>query len=101
MNRELKQFEKYKNQLRNISEVYKIAFEFDKILNDIWCVYSFNKGHSRWRMISRNIEEPYRSQIDIEIGHVKLGHGINQARAAVKDEMEKYIDFSIRRMNNE
>jgi hypothetical protein len=88
----MNQFSKYKNQLNNISETWTIANDFDYILNNIWCTYSFEKGYSRWRKIGSQIPEPYRSKIGIEINHVRLGHGIDQARLAVKNEMEKYID---------
>ena len=41
------------------------------------------------------IPEPYRFKINIEISHVELRHGIDQARLAVKSEMEKYIEYLI------
>ena len=38
--------------------------------------------------------------ITLEIYHVESGHGIDQARLAVKSEMEKYIEWLINMDNN-
>ncbi len=91
----MNQFDKYKEQLKNTSEVWKLANDFDYILNNIWCTYSFEKGNKRWKEISLQIPETYRFKINVEMNHVWLGHGVNQARLAVKDEMEKYLDYLI------
>lgn len=95
----LNQFNNYSEQLKKCSEVYSTAVIFDEILNNIWCTYSFHKGKKQWREFASNVPEPFRFKIDIEICHVELGHGIKQARLAVKDEMEKYIDFLNKKYN--
>jgi hypothetical protein len=82
-------------KLKKISEVWITANNFDYILNNIWSIYSFTKGKSKWLEIKSNISEPFRTKISIEIGHVEIGHGIIQSRLAVKDEMEKYIQYLI------
>jgi enoyl-[acyl-carrier-protein] reductase (NADH) len=89
----MNQFGNYEPQLKKCSEAWKIANDFDYILNNIWCTYSFEKGKTRWKEIKSQIPESYRFRIDIEIDHVWLGHGIDQARMTVKDEMEKYLDY--------
>jgi len=89
----LNQFSNYKSQLKSISNAYSIAQDFNYILNNIFCTYSFQKGKTKWREIQSQIPEPYRFRISIEIDHVWLGYGISQARLAVKSEMEKYIDY--------
>ena len=96
----LNQFSNYKSQLKSISNVYSIAQDFDYILNNIFCTYSFNKGKSKWREISSQIPKPFRQNISTEIYHVESGHGIDQARLAVKSEMEKYIEYLIRNGSN-
>ena len=91
----LNQFTKYKSQLKSISNVYSIAINFNYILNNIFCTYSFPKGKTKWREISSQIPNPFRQNISLEIYHVESGHGIDQARLAVKSEMEKYLDYLI------
>jgi len=91
----LNQFSNYKSQLKSISNVYSTALSFNYILNNIFCTYSFPKGKSKWREISSTIPEPFRRKIYTEISHVELGHGIDQARLAVKSEMEKYVEYMI------
>jgi len=91
----LNQFSNYSSQLKSISNLYSIAQDFDYILNNIFCTYSFPKGKTKWREISLTIPEPFRRKIYTEIYHVELGHGIDQARLAVKDEMEKYMKYLI------
>ena len=81
------------NQFKEYEEKLKIANDFDYILNNIWCTYSFHKGKKRWREVARYIPESFRCKISIEMGHVWLGHGIDQARLAVKNEMKKYLDY--------
>ena len=95
----LNQFSNYKSQLKSISNVYKIANDFDYILNNIFCTYSFPKGKTKWREICSTIPNPFRQNISIEIYHVESSHGIDQARLAVKSEMEKYIEYLIRNIN--
>jgi len=91
----LNQFSNYKSQLKSISNIYSIANDFDQILNNIFCTYSFPKGKTKWREISSQIPKPFRQNISLEIYHVESGHGIDQARLAVKSEMEKYIEWLI------
>jgi hypothetical protein len=91
----MNQFKSYETQLKNCSKSWIIANDFDFILNNIWCTYSFEKGKNKWLGIKSMIPEPYKSKIDTEIYHVEAGHGINQARLAVKDEMQKYIDYLV------
>jgi uncharacterized protein YdcH (DUF465 family) len=64
---------------------------FDEILNDVWCTYSLKNGYKRWREVKSKIEQPLRNIIETEIQHILLGHGIEQARLAAKDEMYKYL----------
>ena len=89
----MNQFKKYEEQLKDISEAWKIANDFDYILNNIWCVRSFHKGKGRWMDIIKIIPQPFKTSINVEMEHVYLGHGIEQARAAVKSEMNKYIEY--------
>jgi len=94
----LNQFQNYKSQLTSIhksSNLYSTALSFNYILNNIFCTYSFHKGKTKWREIQLQIPEPYKFKINIEISHVELRHGIDQARLAVKSEMEKYIEYLI------
>lgn len=96
----MNQFNKYSEQLKKIGKAREISYVFDYILNNIWCTYSFYEGKMQWKDIEAEIPEPFRSHIALEISHVELGYGIQQARLAVKDEMEKYIDYLIKEMSN-
>ena len=96
----LNQFQNYKSQLSSISNLYTTALSFNQILNNIFCTYSFPKGKTKWKEISSTIPEPFRRKISTEISHVESGHGIDQARLAVKSEMEKYIEYMILIGNN-
>jgi len=89
----MNQFSNYNEQLKKCSRAWQIANEFDFILNNIWCTYSFEKGNKKWREIGKDIPSPFYEKICIEMGHVELGHGREQALMAVKSEMSKYIDF--------
>jgi len=91
----LNQFQNYKSQLKSISDLYSTALSLDYILNNIFCTYSLQKGKTKWREISSTIPNPFRQNISLEIYHVESGHGIDQARLAVKSEMEKYIEYLI------
>jgi len=91
----LNQFSNYKSQLKSISNVYSIVSDLNQTLNNIFCTYSFNKGKTKWREISSQIPKPFRQNISLEIYHVESGHGIDQARLAVKDEMEKYVEWLV------
>jgi len=97
----LNQFSNYKSQLKSISNLYTTALSFNYILNNIFCTYSFPKGKTKWREISSTIPESIRRKISTEIYHVESGHGIDQARLAVKSEMEKYIEYMIGMNPNE
>ena len=89
----LNQFSNYKSQLKTISNLYTTAQDFNYILNNIFCTYSFPKGKTKWREIAVTIPNPFRQNISLEIYHVESGHGVNQARLAVKSEMKKYIEW--------
>jgi len=92
----LNQFQNYKSQLSSIpksSNIYKTIYSLNQILNNIFCTYSFTKGKTKWREVSSQIPNPFRQNISTEIYHVESGHGISQARLAVKSEMEKYIEY--------
>lgn len=91
----MNQFQKYEEQLKKDKDIYSIALELDNMLNQMWCKYSFESGYKLWRDISKWVEDPYRSNIRTEIGHITLGHGLKQARLALKSEIEKYIVFLI------
>jgi len=88
----LNQFINYKSQLSSIpksSNLYKTAINFNYILNNIFCTYSFPKGKTKWKEIQLQIPESFRRKISTEIYHVESGHGIDQARLAVKSEIGK------------
>lgn len=89
----LSQFAEYKKQLKKCSLTWEMANDFDYILNNAWCTYSFSKARKKFNEIRKDIPEPYHFKISIEMDHVELGHRINQARLALKDEMSKYIDY--------
>ena len=89
----MNQFKEYEEKLKKCSKAMKIADDFDYILNNIWCTYSFHKGKKKWREIARDIPESFRCKISIEMGHVWLGHGIDQARLEAKSAMKKYLDY--------
>jgi len=91
----LNQFSNYKSQLKSIPNTHSIIQSLNQILNNIFCTYSFPKGKTKWREISSTIPNPFRQNISLEIYHVESGHGIYQARLAVKSEMEKYIEYLI------
>ena len=91
----LNQFYKYKSQIKFIPNIYPLAQSLNQILNNIFCTYSFPKGKTKWRKINSTIPNPFRQKISIEIYHVESGHGIDQARLAVKSEMEEYIEYLI------
>lgn len=91
----LNQFKKYESQLKKDKDIYAVALEFDNMLNQMWCIRSFESGYKIWRELSRFINDPFRSRIMTEIYHVRSCHGIKQARLALKDEIEKYIIFLI------
>jgi len=91
----MNQFGYYNKQLKKCSHAWKIANDFDYILNNIWCTYSFAKGKIRWREISPTIPDEFNKKIFTELCHVELGHGIEQARMAVKSEMEKYLQDNL------
>jgi len=75
--------------------ILKTIKELDNILDDIWCTYSFEKGTKKWREFAKNIPSEFENRISTEIGHVYCGHGIIQARLAVKSEMSAYIEYLI------
>ena len=91
----LNQFSNYKSQIKSTPNLYKITQDLNQILNNIFCTYLFHKGKTKWREISSTISNPFRQNIYLEIYHVESGHGIDQARLAVKSEMEKYIEHLI------
>ncbi|GEM_PF-3200674 len=91
----MNQFKDYEEKLKKVSEAWETANHFDYILNNIWSTHSFAKGRRRWLQIRSNVEEPYKTKINTEISHVEIGHGIIQSRLAVKDEMNRYIEFLI------
>ena len=67
--------------------------DFDYILDNIWCKYSYRKAIGQWDKIVFNIHNEYAKKILIEIQHVLIGYGVEQDKLAVKDEMEKYIEY--------
>lgn len=97
----MSQFGNYEEQFKNCSAAYKTANDFDYILNNAWCTYSFSKARTRWNEIGSSVPEPFQFKIGIEMSHVELGHGINQARLALKDEMEKYIDYLLNKVTSQ
>ena len=89
----MNQFKEYEEKLKKNKEATKIANDFDYILNNIWCTHSFHKGKKRWREVARYVPESFRCKISIEMGHVWLGHSIDQARLEVKSAMNKYLEY--------
>ena len=83
---------KYKEQIKHNRRIADIVNDFDYILNNMWCSYSFGKGYKRWKEISNKIDIYYRNKISTEIGHVDIGHGKQQALIALREEMINYID---------
>lgn len=83
-----------------------ILFQFENAINNIWCIYSEEKGFSQIRQLQRNVNNvPERSweKINIEMGHVKLRHGTEQARLQLKNEISDFVknvllklDFNIK-----
>lgn len=91
----LNHFKKYEETVKKDKDIYTIVTEFNDILNDMWCKYSYDSGCKKWRNIARFLDEPFRSNIATEMGHTQIGYGVKQARLALKDEIEKYIVFLI------
>jgi len=108
----INQFAKYEYQLKSIpnksksnkatiSNITNTLNDFNQILNNIFCTYSFPKGKTKWREISSTIPNQFRQNpISLEIYHVESGHEIDQARLAVKNEMEKYIEWLVGNSSN-
>ena len=86
---------KYKEYTKKDTEIKSIVSDFDYILNNMWCTYSFAKGKSRWLVVGKKVAYPYNMKISTEIGHVENGHGKEQALMALRTEMTKYIDSLI------
>lgn len=85
----LKEFNNIKDK-----NIKNILFQFEEIINNIWCVHSENKGFSKMKLLQNDIKEiPVNSwqKINIEMEHVKLRHGLNQARQQFKDEIVFFI----------
>lgn len=76
---------------KNNKNALSIAKDFDYILNNLWSTYSEQKGLKSWREIRGEIPNEYQRKIAIEIGHVEIGHGREQALMATKSEMEEYL----------
>ena len=81
------------NSIEN-KDIKSILFQFENAINNIWCIHSEEKGFSKIRQLQKNIcNVPEKSwqKINIEIGHVKLRHGIEQARQQLKYEISDFI----------
>ena len=89
----MNQFNDINIKIKPKKSAYSIAKEFDYILNNIWCTYSFKKGFSKWREIRNGIPNPFYEKINTEIYHVESGYGKEQALMAVKSEMKNYIRY--------
>jgi len=63
----LNQFSNYKLQFKSMPNVYSIAQILNQILNNIFCIYSINKGKTKWREISSQIPKPFRQNISCRI----------------------------------
>lgn len=79
------------NKMKIHSNKSKIANDFDYILNNMWCTYSEDKAVGRWRNICKQLDKESYRKISIEIEHVQLGHGREQALMALKAEMINYL----------
>lgn len=55
--------------------------------------HSHYKAGQLWRLIAKEIHPDYYQKISIEWSHVQLGHGREQACAALDTEVKKYINF--------
>ncbi len=64
--------------------------KLDMFLNKAWCIHSLQSARALYREIIPFIPEPYNRSISTEWGHVQMGHGIEQARLALKDEIELF-----------
>lgn len=81
---------------KNNKKALMMAEDFDYILNNIWSTYSQEKGRKRWNEICKQIPNEFSRKIFIEIGHVELGHGREQALMAVKSEMIGYLEYLLK-----
>lgn len=77
-------------------QALEVAKDFDYILNNIWSTYSEAKGVKRWKEIKGRIPYHFSRGISIEMIHVELGYGREQALMAVKHEMIKYLEYLIK-----
>lgn len=80
----------------NRNEIKLLEAEFNDILQDIWCIYSFHNGVKKLREIGHKIKQPYMGQIWTEISHIGTGHGSLAARLQIKDIMQKYLEDEYR-----
>lgn len=96
----MNQFKDYK-KFKKYPQLWKVVNDFDYILNNIWCNYSFEKGLKRWIEIDKDIPDFYSNKIYIEISHVRLNHDKKQSLMAVKEEMRKYLDYLIENLKED
>jgi hypothetical protein len=70
----------------------KLKKLLNQFLNKAWCTYSEQSARKLWKEIAPHIPYQYAIHIQTEWEHVKLGHGIDQARMALKTEINKFIE---------
>ena len=70
----------------------KFVDDFEYIINNAFCTYSFNKAYNRWIEMKHTIPDPYEFKIGIEMNHIYCGHGIWQAREELKDQIVKFLE---------
>lgn len=63
----------------------------NRFINKAWCTYSEQTAREILRDVSPYIPKEYLIPIQAEWGHVQMGHGIEQARRALKDEVNNFI----------
>jgi hypothetical protein len=69
----------------------ELITKLNRFVNKAWCTYTEQEAGSLWRELSSLISQPYNQKISTEWGHVQLGYGIEQARLALKDEVDNFI----------
>jgi hypothetical protein len=57
-----------------------------------FCSYTHEQASSIWAKIRNNIPHPYNRKISTEWSHVQLGHGYQQAKLALDEEIKNFIN---------
>jgi hypothetical protein len=70
----------------------KLIRLLNQFLNKAWCTYSEQSARKLLKQVAPHIPSEYLRRIETEWQHVTLGHGIDQARMALKTEVNKFIE---------